>query len=93
MKPIRFVPLMMICCLSFACQSSSKENKDEGVKDSVTKKENSHLPGHDSVSYTGAKASVILNRKEVPILCYHQIRDWRPTDSKTSRSYIVPIAA
>ena len=38
-------------------------------------------------------ASVILARKQVPVLCYHQIRDWRPTDSKTSRDYIVPPAA
>ena len=37
-------------------------------------------------------ASVILARKQVPILCYHQIRDWKPTDSKTSRTYIVPPA-
>ena len=38
-------------------------------------------------------ASVILARKQVPILCYHQIRDWKPTDSKTSKTYIVPPAA
>ncbi|HLA60171.1 MAG TPA: polysaccharide deacetylase family protein [Puia sp.] len=38
-------------------------------------------------------ASVILSKKQVPILCYHQIRDWKPTDSKVSRDYIVPPAA
>jgi peptidoglycan/xylan/chitin deacetylase (PgdA/CDA1 family) len=38
-------------------------------------------------------ASVILAKKQVPILCYHQIRDWKPTDSKVSRTYIVPPAA
>src|SRR5579864_8509340 len=37
-------------------------------------------------------ASVILARKEVPILCYHQIRDWKPTDSKTNKDYIMPPA-
>src|ERR1700756_432429 len=37
--------------------------------------------------------SVILGRKQVPILCYHQIRDWKPTDSKTNRDYIIPPAA
>jgi peptidoglycan/xylan/chitin deacetylase (PgdA/CDA1 family) len=36
--------------------------------------------------------SVILGRKEVPILCYHQIRDWKPTDSKVSKDYIMPPA-
>ncbi len=39
------------------------------------------------------RASVILGKKQVPILCYHQIRDWKPTDSKISREYIVPPAA
>jgi peptidoglycan/xylan/chitin deacetylase (PgdA/CDA1 family) len=38
-------------------------------------------------------ASVILGRKEVPILCYHQIRDWKPTDSKTAKDYIMPPAS
>jgi peptidoglycan/xylan/chitin deacetylase (PgdA/CDA1 family) len=38
-------------------------------------------------------ASVILAKKQVPILCYHQIRDWKPTDSKISRTYIVPPSA
>lgn len=36
--------------------------------------------------------SVILGRKEVPVLCYHQIRDWKPTDSKVSKDYIMPPA-
>ncbi|MBS1525586.1 MAG: polysaccharide deacetylase family protein [Bacteroidetes bacterium] len=34
----------------------------------------------------------IMARKQVPILCYHQIRDWRPTDSKTNKDYIIPVA-
>ena len=48
-----------------------------------------------SVSLDNAipRASEILSKKQVPILCYHQIRDWKPTDSKTSRTYIVPPAA
>lgn len=36
--------------------------------------------------------AAIMARKQVPIICYHQIRDWRPTDSKTNRDYIIPIA-
>jgi peptidoglycan/xylan/chitin deacetylase (PgdA/CDA1 family) len=38
-----------------------------------------------------ASAAVILSRKQVPILCYHQIRDWKPTDSKTAKDYIVQL--
>jgi peptidoglycan/xylan/chitin deacetylase (PgdA/CDA1 family) len=38
-----------------------------------------------------AGSSGIIARKQVPILCYHQIRDWKPTDSKSARDYIVPV--
>jgi len=37
-----------------------------------------------------ADAATILARKQVPILCYHQIRDWRGSDSKTAKDYICP---
>jgi peptidoglycan/xylan/chitin deacetylase (PgdA/CDA1 family) len=40
-----------------------------------------------------ADAATILSRPEVPILCYHQIRDYKPSDSKTAKDYIVPVAA
>lgn len=40
-----------------------------------------------------ANAATILAKPEVPILCYHQIRDWKTTDSKTAREYIVPVEA
>ncbi|MDP4263878.1 MAG: polysaccharide deacetylase family protein [Bacteroidota bacterium] len=39
-----------------------------------------------------ADAATILHRTEVPILCYHQIRDFKPTDSHTAKDYIVPVA-
>jgi peptidoglycan/xylan/chitin deacetylase (PgdA/CDA1 family) len=39
-----------------------------------------------------ADATTILNRPQVPILCYHQIRDFRPTDGKIGKDYIVPVA-
>ena len=40
-----------------------------------------------------ADPKTILGRPEVPILCYHQIRDWKPTDSKTAKDYIIPPAS
>jgi peptidoglycan/xylan/chitin deacetylase (PgdA/CDA1 family) len=39
-----------------------------------------------------ADAATILNRTEVPILCYHQLRDFKSTDSKTAKDYIVPVS-
>jgi hypothetical protein len=40
-----------------------------------------------------ADAATILARPQVPILCYHQIRDWRPKDSQSSKDYIIPTGA
>ncbi|HEY8732987.1 MAG TPA: hypothetical protein VIL90_00365, partial [Puia sp.] len=56
-------------------------------------KELAFLPSSTEVSTVIPPASAILAKKQVPVLCYHQIRDWKPTDSKTSRTYIVPPAA
>ncbi len=39
-----------------------------------------------------ADAATIMARKEVPVLCYHQIRDWTPRDSKRAKDDICPIA-
>jgi len=36
--------------------------------------------------YSGA----ILTRKQVPILCYHQIRNWRASDKQVDKDYIIP---
>jgi peptidoglycan/xylan/chitin deacetylase (PgdA/CDA1 family) len=32
-----------------------------------------------------------VNMHEVPVLCYHQIRNWQTTDSKFARTYIMPL--
>lgn len=34
----------------------------------------------------------ILARKQVPVLCYHQIRNWRASDKKIDKDYIIPPA-
>jgi peptidoglycan/xylan/chitin deacetylase (PgdA/CDA1 family) len=39
-----------------------------------------------------ASAAQILARPQVPILCYHQVRNWTATDGKMGKDYIVPIA-
>lgn len=38
-----------------------------------------------------ADAKTILARKQVPILCYHQVRNWKATDGKVGKDYIVEI--
>ena len=37
-----------------------------------------------------ASNAEILARKEVPVLCYHQIRDWKASDSQRAHDDIIP---
>ena len=53
-------------------------------------------PGPDPSTIPAAKAAdaaAIYARPQVPILCYHQIRDWTARDSKGAKDYIIPVAA
>lgn len=43
------------------------------------------------VTNPNTDAKTILARPEVPVLCYHQIRNYKPSDSKGARDYIVPV--
>jgi peptidoglycan/xylan/chitin deacetylase (PgdA/CDA1 family) len=83
--------------MSAGCQSKSKTGGTDAAADSTTKTAAAAAPASTAkaVDISGvrvADAKTILARKQVPVLCYHQIRDWKPTDSKTSKDYIVPIA-
>lgn len=44
-------------------------------------------------SFAQTNNAAIMARKQVPVICYHQIRDWRPSDSKVDKDYIIPIAS
>ncbi|GAA4313070.1 hypothetical protein GCM10023149_08670 [Mucilaginibacter gynuensis] len=76
-----------------ACQSASSVNSDPAS----TNGDSSAVSATTTTSAAAPKgnpadAATILARKQVPVVCYHQIRDWRPKDSKTAKDYIVPIA-
>ncbi len=71
---------------------SNPSTSTPAVKDSAASSNKDFAPkGQDSVPVSGAvDAKKVLALPQVPILCYHQIRDWKPTDSKTAKDYIVP---
>jgi peptidoglycan/xylan/chitin deacetylase (PgdA/CDA1 family) len=48
-------------------------------------------PAKDTVERKLASAAEILAKKQIPILCYHQIRDWTDKDSKSAKDYITPL--
>jgi len=79
----------LVCGILFmACQSPPNPKATPPAADSTPKTDQTKVAITDTAL---PPAAVIIKRTEVPILCYHQIRDWKPSDSKTARAYIVPI--
>ena len=87
-----FLPLLSIVAISLlACKQSSSpaaaanKNESEWVV----------ALSNDKVLHAApmklADAATILARKEVPVLCYHQIRDWDASVSMNSRDIVVPV--
>ncbi|MGZ5135032.1 MAG: polysaccharide deacetylase family protein [Flavitalea sp.] len=54
----------------------------------VSKSRNENTPSN----LQAAEAGTILSRPQVPILCYHRLRDYRSTDGAGAKTYIVPAA-
>ncbi len=88
-----FIALAAISlCLNMGCELTAKDIPASLSQSPVldvkgtpeTPKENEPL------STKIADASTILSRTQIPVLCYHQIREFRESDSKTARDYIVP---
>lgn len=85
--------LLTILIISIAsCKSRVDSNNVRATKDSTVSKP-AEITTVNNAPKTIADAATILARKEVPILCYHQIRDWTASDSKSSRDYIIPVEA
>jgi len=76
-----------------SCQSNSQAestNQKDSTENNSNATENPAAPV-DVSRIKVADAKTILARKQVPILCYHQVRNWKPTDGKVGKDYIVEI--
>ena len=88
--PIIAVAIMFIHACSATSQKTSIQNEPaDSTKQELTGTQSKELLNIDDIKV--ADANTILSRKQVPVLCYHQLRDWRPTDSKSAKDYIVPV--
>lgn len=88
MKNLLLFLSVILSALTVSCRPSSGDKNDAGAalkKDTAQQKV--VIP---ALSDTLINAAAILSKTQIPVLCYHQIRDWRPTDSKSARDYIVP---
>lgn len=90
-----FIPIVAAAVMAMSGCFSAAQNRtaiDEPADSSIltSSKSPSAMPANIDEIKT-ADANTILSRKQVPVLCYHQIRDWKPTDSKSAKDYIVPV--
>lgn len=92
--------LSVVACLFFAfsCQNNSGTTVSIAAPPPAAAAEKTGAPVEPKPVATSAPATAVpvdpakvMARREVPILCYHQIREWRDTDSKTAQNYIVPV--
>ena len=90
MKPCPNPLFLFLLLFLFACHSKPVPHGHgaKSTQDTVAVPENSK----DTVKSAVADAKTILSRKEVPVLCYHQIRDWKASDSQRAHDDIIPPA-
>ncbi|WP_293297867.1 polysaccharide deacetylase family protein [Pedobacter sp. UBA4863] len=92
-----FLPVIALSLVyGVGCQSKSQTSQTGELKDSLTttvattQTENQTTP-IDTKNIKVANAKTILERPQVPILCYHQVRNWRATDGAMGKDYTVEI--
>jgi peptidoglycan/xylan/chitin deacetylase (PgdA/CDA1 family) len=87
------IPLLAILLIFAECRQNSVNPGAQSSKSltqvaavTITRVAEPVVPKADS------SPVAIMARKQVPILCYHQIREFRPKDSERAKDYIVPPA-
>jgi len=89
-----FLTLITAGAILFASCQSKSQTENATAKDSTTPSSKTAASAGTPVDVSKIKvadAKTILARKQVPILCYHQVRNWKPTDGKVGKDYIVEI--
>lgn len=93
MKPLLFLAIFFFLFTFLSCRDKNR------VKEIVVAPTLNVTPSLNSTSASSPtskapekvdEAAIILARKEVPVLCYHQLREWRTKDSRSAKDYIVP---
>lgn len=90
MKLQQFSSVLIACALLGACEHAPKP---------IVSAANATTAVHTSAASTAttekvtiADAATIIAKKQVPILCYHRLREWKPNQSASTKVYIVPVA-
>jgi peptidoglycan/xylan/chitin deacetylase (PgdA/CDA1 family) len=82
---MKFLKYIFLASVPF-CLSCTSASQDQKKVVQSTAEEGSKI---DSSGLKPASAAEILARKEVPVLCYHQIREWRASDGNRAKDDII----
>ena len=82
------LPLFVFGMISCQSKPSSADKKPGDSTTAATE-----TPASAKLATGPVDNAAVMARKQVPIVCYHQIRDWKATDSKGAKDYIIQIAA
>ncbi|UKT62276.1 polysaccharide deacetylase family protein [Pedobacter mucosus] len=74
-----------------SCQTKSPAEKTNDTTEKISAAVENTIANVDISKIKVADAATIIARKQVPILCYHQVRNWTEKDGKVGKDYIVPI--
>ncbi|TXK23459.1 polysaccharide deacetylase family protein [Pontibacter qinzhouensis] len=86
--PIKLLASLVWLC--FSCNSAPTQEPDKAAAPATTSPDTAYAAALPAPAL--ADAATILARRQVPVLCYHQIREWQPSDSEAAKAYIVPPA-
>ena len=84
------IPLLSLFLFA-SYESNHGNNKLSEKKDLALTFSHAKSTPSNTAAATTSNAAEILSKKQIPVLCYHQIREWQPTDSKRAKDYIVPV--
>lgn len=90
-------PFFILVAIAFCFQQCTNSPKELTANinvntDSTSNKDSANNKHPLSTSGKMDDAATILARPQVPVLCYHHIRDWKPGQSALMRELLVPIA-
>lgn len=91
-KLLKLSAVFIIALIVSSCNPvSSSTDEDSSTTVKPTKLQQVDTIINKKIERKLADATTILNRKQVPVLCYHQIREWTASDSKTAKDFIISI--
>ncbi|MGI8599972.1 MAG: polysaccharide deacetylase family protein [Chitinophagaceae bacterium] len=88
------LPLILLSTISIiilSCGQQQQNLADTAVHDSINNKAASSADTLTTSANEIADAATILSKKQVPVLCYHDIKNWPPNLRTSMKEYIVPI--